>query len=497
MDLLLSDFDSFSESSSFEDQDDSELMYGGQACCILSSLEETIGKIDDFLSFERGFVHGDIVCSIKDPSGQMGRVSNVDMFVDLENVHGTKVKHVDSKKLGKIRSISVGDYVVGGPWLGKVENIVDFVTILFDDGTKCEYNTMGPENLIPLSPDLLEDSQYPYYPGQRVRVELPSIAKSARWLCGPRKEKRDKGTVYAVEAGMVYVDWLGCALVNCEKVAAPPRLQSSKDLTLLSCFSHANWQLGDWCTLPLVDDMGGNEQISLNASTLGFMQSDKVFERSLAPKIQDMFVIVKTMTKVDVIWQDGSQSLGLDSHSLFPINIIDAHDFWPDQFVVEKGSSDDPHVTDIQRWGVVKSVDAKERTVRVKWESCTINQATDLEGAGMEEIVSAYELVEHPDYTYCLGDVVFGMHKSQFLDVAGGKSYKDHATSKGFMDEAAVLKGEACGREDQNGSFSNSYLSQIGIIAGFKNGNVEVKWGTGLKTKVGVFIISIFKFMFL
>ncbi|KAL2495007.1 beta-1 [Forsythia ovata] len=36
----------------------------------------------------------------------------------------------------------------------------------------------------------------------------------------------------------------------------------------------------------------------------------------------------------------------------------------------------------------------------------------------MEEIVSAYELVEHPDYSYCLGDAVFRMQKNGVLDVA-------------------------------------------------------------------------------
>ncbi|XP_074329137.1 putative ubiquitin-conjugating enzyme E2 24 isoform X3 [Apium graveolens] len=484
MESPFSDCDSYSSSS--EDQEGSEVLYGGQASSILSSLEETIGKIDDFLSFERGFVRGDIVCSVEDPSGQMGKVINVKMIVDLENVYGTKTRHVDSNKLGKLRSISVGDYVVGGPWIGKVENIVDHVTILFDDGTKCEYSTMGPEKLVPISPDLLDDPQYPYYPGQRVRVELSSTAKSSRWLCGPREEKRNEGTVCAVDAGTVYVDWLACALVGPEKLAAPLRLQSSKNLTVLSCSSHSSWQLGDWCTLSLIDDMGLTEHLSLYSSKVGIVQSGRVFEISSAPKLEDLYVIVKTMTKADVLWQDGSQSFGLDSQALFPINIIDAHDFWPDQYVQD---SDDQHNTDNARWGVVRSVDAKERTVRVRWESSRANHVTDSEAIVKEETVSAYQLVEHPEHSYCIGDAVFMMHKGHLSDIAGEKKYEDHESGKGFIDQAANQSADLCFKEDQSEFSSKSYLSRFGIIVDFNNGSIEVKWGTGSKTQVAPYDI--------
>ncbi|KAK7300867.1 hypothetical protein RJT34_11718 [Clitoria ternatea] len=64
-----SDWETSSDSSSSEDQEDADFRYGGQAWSILSSLEESIGRIDDFFSFERAFVHRDVVCSLSDPSG--------------------------------------------------------------------------------------------------------------------------------------------------------------------------------------------------------------------------------------------------------------------------------------------------------------------------------------------------------------------------------------------------------------------------------------------
>ncbi|CAH9130948.1 unnamed protein product [Cuscuta epithymum] len=63
----------------------------------LSSLEDTLGRIDDFLSFERVFIEGDLVCLVKDePSGQTGRVVNVDMVVDVEDIFGTEIRGVHS-----------------------------------------------------------------------------------------------------------------------------------------------------------------------------------------------------------------------------------------------------------------------------------------------------------------------------------------------------------------------------------------------------------------
>ncbi|KAI3829294.1 hypothetical protein L1987_03414 [Smallanthus sonchifolius] len=379
MDAYFSDFDSDSEY-------DDELVYGGQASCILSNLEQTIGKIDDFLAFEREYVHGDVVCSIGDPTGQMGKVINVEKVVDLENVHGKKMKNVISRKLKRVCSISIGDYVVTGHWLGKAERVVDRVSVMFDDGAKGEFTAMDDEMLKPVSSDSFHDSQFAYWPGQRVKVK-----RSFSWFCGT-EHKQNEGTVCAVNVGFVYVKWLGCSLSGSERTMVPDPFQRSDHLTTLTCFTHSNWQLGDCC---------------------------------LVPGFQDIFVVTKTKSKVNVLWQDGSESHGLDSGCVGPVNIVDPHDFWPHQFVLEKGTSDDQQN---KRWGVVKTVDAIEKTVKVKWE-----------GNDIEETVSAYELIEHPEFSYCYGDVVFGLEKS----------------------------------------------CPIGIVIGFKDGRVEVKWVHGFTSEVG------------
>ncbi|TQD88365.1 hypothetical protein C1H46_026109 [Malus baccata] len=478
-----SDWESFSETDSSMDQEENEYFYGGHASNILSSLEASIGKIDDFLTFERGFVYGDMVSSVRDPSGQMGRVVGINMLVDLESDNGNIIKDVNSKNLSKIRSISVGDYVVSGPWLGRVDRVVDRVTVVFDDGTEREVTAVDQEKLLPISPNLLEDPQYPYYPGQRVQVRLSTASKSSRWLCGNWRENQDEGTVCSVEGGLVYVDWLASFLMGCDqKMPAPPRVLDSKKLNLLSCFSHANWQLGDWCTLQVADDKAAMEQAFQNASTCEMVKkhkkSERGFRRSNMNSRDEVFVIIKTRTKVDVAWQDGSHSLGLDSQTLVPVSVVNDHEFWPEQFVLEKGTYDDLHMSSNQKWGVVRGVDAKEHTVKVQWKTITAPEEKYSKGEQLEETVSAYELVKHPDYSYCFGDYVFRLVQNQFDEQAD----KNCPHTKIDMSKEAASDDKNCGG-DQEYYTDKRYLSHIGNVIGFKDGAVEVRWATGITSK--------------
>ncbi|XP_057421797.1 probable ubiquitin-conjugating enzyme E2 24 [Lotus japonicus] len=484
MDIISNDSDwetSSDSSSSSEDQEEINFQYGGQAQSILSCLEDSIEKIDDFLSFERPFVQGDVVCSLSDPSGQMGRVTSVDVFADLENVRGEVLKNVNSEKLMKIRSTSEGDYVIKGPWLGQVQRVVDKVTVLFDDGVKCDIVASDREKVLPLTGNFLEDSQYPYYPGQRVKVKSSYASKSARWLCGTWRDNQDEGTVCAVDAGLVYVNWLASVIVDCNlNVNAPPCWQGSENLTVLSSFSHANWNLGDWCML----SAEGQEEHNVEHASTGGLTMEHCMERGYKRRnpsshIGELFTIGKIKTKVDIVWQNGEQTSGLDPQNLLPVNVINTHEFWPHQFVLEKGASYDPLRPSSQRWGVVQGVDAKEHTVKVQWKTGSLSDPDNLSGNNMEETVSAYELVEHPDYSCFYGDIMFKAAQKQF----GYQAAKEKEKSSNDLNADTSLKNEnQMGYQD--GFSDDGFLHCIGSVIGFKDGDVEVKWATGFTTKV-------------
>ncbi|KAI4304368.1 hypothetical protein MLD38_039889 [Melastoma candidum] len=430
-----SDWDSLSESS-----EEMELLYGGHAVSLLSNLEESIAKIDDFLSFERRFLLDDVVSSVSDPSGQMGKVVGLDISVDLESTKGTVITDVNSKGLFRIGSVCVGDYVIHKDWVGRIERVVDSVSVIFNDGTKGDFCPADPEKLVPVAANLVDESQYLYYPGQRIRVRLPAASRSAKWLCGSWKAGQEEGTVQSVKAVFLQVEWLASALVGHDVDSpTPPKVIKADGITLLSCFRHANWQLGDCCTVE-ADSKG----------MVGLDQTNRA--------VPEIYVIAKTKTKVNVLWQDGSCSFGVESQSLLPVNIVDAHEFWPEQFVMEKRSSEHIDCPISQKWGFVRAMDAKEKTVRVTWRNASAENTDPLITGWHEETVSAYELVEHPDYSFSLGDIVFKMMLDQVDRVETG--------------------------EKPDRDLDNFYLSCIGNIVGFEDGSLEVKWANGFQEKV-------------
>jgi ubiquitin-conjugating enzyme E2 O len=469
MDLFVidSDSESYTGTSDSEDQEDCEFTYSDHAQSILSSLDESIGKIDDFLMFERGFLHGDVVCHVSDPSGQLGRVVGVEMFVDLETNSGDIIKDVNSKQLSRVRSFVSGDCVVMGPWIGRVIRAFDLVTVVFSDGAKCEMLLRDSEVLKPIPPIHFEDAPYFYYPSQRVRIAHPTVSKSGTWLSGSWRASRDEGVVSHVDVGLVHVNWI-TSVTNVwgDRSSSPSNFQDPKNLTLLSCFPYANWQLGDWCTL----SAGRDVSLGVTDSVEPCFPSE---DRKPCSRYSQTYVVAKTKSNFDVLWQNGTASLGLEPHNLAPVSTPGDHDFWPGQFVLEKLAVEE--ATECQRIGIVRNVDAHQRTVNVKWIIQVDNDIARYGGGATEETVSAYELVEHPDFSFWTGEVVIrsalNIDKSE-ADLTNGTmtvSRKSLDTSSGF-------------------------LSCIGNVVGYKDEGIEVQWASGVVSKVSLSVSWLYSF---
>ncbi|KAH9291898.1 hypothetical protein KI387_042915 [Taxus chinensis] len=516
-----------SSSSDSEDQDESESIFEGHARVIWTSLAETIEKIDDILVVDRAFLHGDIVASVSDPSGQTGTVVNVDLTVDLKAHSGEIIRNVDSKQLVRVCAFAVGDYVVFGPWLGRVEELDVNVTVLFDDNAKCKIRRADREYLIPTCQNLLEDGYYTYHPGQHVRASSSAVFKNARWLRGRWKAGRMEGMISDVDVGYVHVKWIASAMPGCgsQSITIPAEQQDPKQLTLLTCFSHANWQLGDWCLLTSHGDLSGlasglvedvaserdtedNVEMDCLKSSSGstiddsrcqtkpcksLMEHDSKVHKK-GDVIEQALFVVNTKTKVDVIWQDGTHSFCSDSRTLFPVDNLGDHDFWPEQYVQEKGQDEDVVSSDFRRIGVVKSVDSKERTVRVKWLK-HMQRPEDPHEFDKEEVVSVYELAEHPDYSYCIGDIVILLPSVRETPVGSGivnqfqrkeclknlDTEKDDVSLEPNVGERGLRRMKNVRR---SGCVKESYFSFIGYIIGLKDGDIEVAWADGMVSKV-------------
>ncbi|GLJ54408.1 hypothetical protein SUGI_1168560 [Cryptomeria japonica] len=244
--------DSDSSNSDNKEEDDVESVSGDHARVVWSNLVETTKKLKDLIVVDRSFMHGDIVASISDPKGQTSTVVSIDLFVDLKMSSREIKTYVPSKKLKWIKASTEEDYVLHDSWLGQVYEVVDNVTVLFDDGSKCKVMRADPEHLMSVSKNVFENTIFPYYPGQHVRGTSSIVFKSARWLRGTWKASCMEGTVSNVEGGSVYFYWIALAspASTMSSTNVPTNMQDPKHLKLLSCFSYANWQLADWCFLP-------------------------------------------------------------------------------------------------------------------------------------------------------------------------------------------------------------------------------------------------------
>jgi ubiquitin-conjugating enzyme E2 O len=237
---------------------------------------EKTEDIDDVVVVDRSFLHGDLVASASDPTGQMGLVVDVNLVVDLQGASGDMIKGVSSKDLRRIREFNVGDYVVSGLWLGRVDEVSDNVNVLFDDGSVCKITRADRRRLRPATGPQHPDTACPFYPGQRVKASSSSVFKTSRWLSGFWKASRLEGTVTKVQSTSVIVYWIASAHFATDQKPVPLEEQNPKDLTLLSCFSYANWQLTDWCLPPRYTSSGAyNALIESESSETKEQNSDE------------------------------------------------------------------------------------------------------------------------------------------------------------------------------------------------------------------------------
>lgn len=535
---------------------------------------ESTENTSDLTVIDRGFLHGDFVAAASDPSGQVGVVVDVNISVDLLAPDGSIIRDVSSKDLKRVRDFTVGDYVVLGPWLGRIDDILDNVTVLFDDGSVCKVMRAEPMRLKPLSKNVLEDGHFPYYPGQRVRASSSSVFKNARWLSGLWKANRLEGTVTKVTVGSVFIYWIASAGYGPDSSTAPAEEQSPKNLRLLSCFAHTNWQLGDWClfsssslssSVPLdkglsklelhdsvnseLDSMhlgsgcdsegslqeepnGNSESLDLDpvtalvqnngntgnnvsneSSSCGSSLSvskEPVHEtwplhrkrirkivvkrdkkaRKKEENFERALLIVNSRTKVDIAWQDGTIAHGLSSTHLIPIDSPGDHEFVSEQYVVEKASDDNEDTCEARRVGVVKSVNAKERTACVRWLK-PVSRAEDPRQFEKEEVVSVYELEGHPDYDYCYGDVVVRLSPvSVSAELASGGDLSEEQKLQneptGVQNDLKKNSGYRKIEDTSTGEAITDFsdLTWVGNITGLKDGDIEVTWADGMVSTV-------------
>ncbi|CAN6198406.1 unnamed protein product [Urochloa humidicola] len=103
-------------------------------------------ELRDLTVIDRGRLidRGQVVASLSDPGGQVGVVTDIATELDLIQLNGgepapavTVARGVSPCELRRVRKLCYGDFVVSGPWLGRVITVSLGVDVVFDDGAAC------------------------------------------------------------------------------------------------------------------------------------------------------------------------------------------------------------------------------------------------------------------------------------------------------------------------------------------------------------------------
>ncbi|KAK1686623.1 hypothetical protein QYE76_047471 [Lolium multiflorum] len=236
----------------------------------------------DIRVLDRNHLHpGQVVGSASDIAGQIGVVTGVTTHLvlaerDNRGMATGVTKGVCPSTLRRISSLTLGDFVVSGPWLGRVVEVSVDVDVLFDDGAVCRVTNADSKILqeVDATGSLRHKQKINcyFYPGQIVQKENScSIFKAARWLNGYWNPDRYRGTIIKVEMSGVLVYWIASMHCGTDRelveASAPPAYQHPDELTFFCAASSCSWWVSDQCFFreprsAKTDDDNGNVAIA-------------------------------------------------------------------------------------------------------------------------------------------------------------------------------------------------------------------------------------------
>ncbi|KXS20157.1 hypothetical protein M427DRAFT_66707 [Gonapodya prolifera JEL478] len=401
---------------------------------------------------DRSFLPGDIA---KFPIGngskeQSGTVYAVRMLVDLgNNLTKKEILSIDTRELRYANTILEGDHVIYRDWLGVVRQTYDEITLLFPDSSVCVVRE-------PLSCLERIHSDSPFatkrlYPGAAIQCTR-GVLRRARWIKGSgtymvktKKVVQKMALVLDVCSHALRVSW--CAhnplkspstesATMTRKDSASPESPVTIDGTmspahdiavqetpssviydvenirvLKSCYDNATYQIGD-----RVEFRNRTSEVSIpslsSESTLSLASSASTD----VSRITSTYTILRTITAVDILWQDGTRSVDVKATELIPCTNLDEQEFWPMDFVVGKvpaaqssrSSSPKYDSTSLasassaslvgSRIGIIRTVSSAERTCEVSWFSDDMKMSTSETSE-----LSVYEVGSHAEWSFRLG----------------------------------------------------------------------------------------------
>ncbi|KAF8338031.1 uncharacterized protein EI90DRAFT_3118487 [Cantharellus anzutake] len=231
---------------------------------------------------------------------------------------------VSLEELRFVSPICIGDLVVHDDWLGQVEEV--FEEVITSGGHT--FTDLGGRHRIGAPPAVLD-------------TDLENVPQ-------------DPGDVLQVYPLIIAITWVAINQSLPQHIAAsrtrPGRFWFFESLSAFSIFRRPTDRI------PHIHDRMFFRTPELAQAHNGACVSVPHGDRTI---IVEAMVVIETRILIKVLWQDGSVEV-LPSVSLLPYTNVDELDCWPGDFVSAKSDGE-------PRAAVVQSVDAEDRTARVRW----------------------------------------------------------------------------------------------------------------------------------
>ncbi|MCJ1440622.1 MAG: hypothetical protein MMC23_001108 [Stictis urceolatum] len=359
-----------------------------------------------------------------------------------------------------------GDYVMYHGWFGEVADIREEVTVRLGNGSivrvndsdKLEVAALGgyddhKRDLVkflqeerkkfcePSAGEVTGSASF-FHPGQIVYT-VKSNLRLGRWIIGSYSPAiRPRGVVVECRVVEMTVNWLTPDIYvhPYQRHYMPPQTLTTDEIDEVRLYNRNNVSsnsnlASDNYGSRQGHDIGAGDYVKFRDVTAAAVKYSKaspqanetgVFHRVPRHMTEgfDMnsFSIIGTTQTASIQWQSGSVT-ELPSTECIPYLNVDEHDLWIGELCSLKSAEvkeegEEEGLIRLEKVGVVQSVDARERTVAVRWyESPDVAVFKDQLGilssgstlgdlSDVTEIVSMYEVIAYPALTKRRGDLV-------------------------------------------------------------------------------------------
>ena len=334
-------------------------------------------SVDELEVVDRIWSPGDTVVRAGERDGQMGRVVDVDVFVDLHSNHPLTRKRkevarvlrgINARRIRPTRHVNPGDHVVEGNKIGTVDVVANFVTIAFKAGL-CKVYCADPLDIAVVGHRFLYEEELgydgrPLKAGDKVEVLQETLLRDGEWIRGKYRGEK-KGRVVKVEPAETVVEWLKNIHDETEAIETyEDILPNSDGLQVIHSFSHACWRVGMYAWVPseLFADYELNngsmrfapqredlEQSTPDVGEYAEPDTDSSVSHCLPQEHQvrqtpmqdgssspeELAVVWNTKSRITIQWQDGSIEKAVPSTSLVEYDWTGEYNFLPGDFVME------------------------------------------------------------------------------------------------------------------------------------------------------------------